>query len=90
MKNSELTHLMHAVLDNEAAPSAVHELERHLAADPEARAEFEELRRLFDGLAAIPQAFPPEGLVASVMANAFAAIGPRRRCRPTFDFVRCN
>ena len=51
------------------APDEAIELERLLAADPAARAEFDELRRLFAGLAGIPKAFPPEGLVASVMAE---------------------
>ncbi len=69
MKPSELTELMHAVLDGEATAAETRELERHLAADPEARAEFDSLRALFDELKGVPQAFPPEGLVASVMAD---------------------
>ncbi len=69
MKNTDLTELMHAVLDGEATPGEAGELERLLAADPAARTRFDELRRLFDGLAAVPKAFPPEGLVASVMAG---------------------
>ena len=69
MNPSELTALMHAVLDGEATPAEARELERHLAADAEARAEFDSLRALFDELKGLPQAFPPEGLVASVMAG---------------------
>ena len=69
MKPSELTELMYAVLDGEATPAEARELERHLVAQPEARAEFDSLRALFDELKALPQAFPPEGLVASVMAD---------------------
>ena len=60
---------MHAVLDGEATPDETRELERQLAADPAARAEFDELRRLFDELSRVPKAYPPEGLVASVMAR---------------------
>ena len=69
MKPSELTTLMHAVLDGEATPAETRELERHLAAEPEARAEFDSLRALFDELKGVPQAFPPEGMFASVMAG---------------------
>jgi len=69
MKTSALTELMHTVLDGEATPDQAKELDRHLAADPVARDEFEELRRLFDGLSQVPQVYPPEGLVASVMAG---------------------
>ena len=60
---------MHAVLDGEATPAEARDLERRLAADAEARAEFDSLRALFDELKGLPQAFPPEGLVASVMAG---------------------
>ena len=69
MKISALTELMHTVLDGEATPDEARELDRRLAADPAARAEFEELRRLFDELSHVPQVYPPEGLVASVMAG---------------------
>jgi hypothetical protein len=78
MNHSELIQLMHAVLDGEATRGEIVELERLLAADPAARAEFKELRWLFDGLSRVPRAFPPEGLVASVMANI-----PHRPSRPT-------
>jgi hypothetical protein len=69
MNSTELTLLMHAVLDGEATRQEAQALERRLADDPAARSEFDELRRLFDGLAAMPKAHPPEGLVASVMAR---------------------
>src|SRR5260221_2364886 len=69
MKPSELTALMHAVLDGEATPAEARALERRLAAEPEARAEFDSLRALFDELKGLPQAFPPEGRVAAVMAG---------------------
>src|SRR5258705_1026302 len=69
MKYSEHTPVMHAVLDGEATPGETRELERLLATDSTARAEFEDLKRLFEGLKAMPKEYPPEGLVASVMAN---------------------
>src|SRR3982751_1770576 len=71
MKNhSQLVLLMHAVLDGEATPDERRVLEAELSRDPSARAQFEELQYLFDGLRAVPQPFPPEGLVASVIARA--------------------
>jgi len=69
MNNSERARLMHTVLDGEATEAEARELDRLLAADPSARTEFEHLRQLFDGLRRVPKAFPPEGLVAAVMAN---------------------
>ena len=69
MNNPERARLMHTVLDGEATEAEARELERWLAADPAARTEFDHLRRLFDGLSRVPKAFPPEGLVAAVMAN---------------------
>ena len=68
MKITELTELMHAVLDGEATPDEARELERRLAADPAARADSTTSARLFDELSRVPKAYPPEGLVASVMA----------------------
>src|ERR1700682_1099649 len=79
MKDFERTQLMHAVLDGEAIPDEARELERLLAADPTARAQFEELSSLFDALSRVPKAFPPEGLVAAVMARV------RRRPAPADD-----
>src|SRR5262249_38595571 len=55
-------------------------LEHALAADPAARAQFEELKRLFAGLNGVPKAYPPEGLVASVLAR-MAQQPPRRQNR---------
>ena len=67
-KHSPLTELMHAVLDGEASAAEVHELERRLAADPAARAEFDDWQRLFHALGEVAQEHAPEGLVASVTA----------------------
>ena len=80
MKYSEHTPLMHAVLDGEATPGESAELTRLLASDPAAHAEFEDLQRLFEGLKGVPQPFPPEGLVYSVMAG-LPAYGSQRRAR---------
>ena len=79
MKDLERTQLMYVVLDGEATSDEARELDRLLAADPAARVEFEELRSLFEELSRVPKAFPPEGLVAAVMASV-----PRRPA-PTDD-----
>ena len=70
LKHSRLTELMHAVLDGEADGDEARQLELHLAADPAARAEFEEWKRLFTAMAEVPEEHAPEGLVASVSAAA--------------------
>ena len=69
-KHSELTERIQAVLDGVATPEQALELERQLAADASARAEFEQWHRLFVALERVPQASPPEGLVAAVTAAA--------------------
>ena len=66
LKHSPLTELMHAVLDGEASDAEARELEMRLAADPAARAEFEDWKRLFEALDAVPKEHAPEGLVASI------------------------
>jgi len=66
LKHSPLTELMHAVLDGEASNAEARELETRLAADPAARAEFEDWKRLFEALDAVPKEHAPEGLVASI------------------------
>ncbi len=77
MNHDETIQLMHAVLDGEATADESRALDRILAAEPALRAEYDELRRLFDGLSVVPKAFAPEGLVASVMAQI-----PERREEP--------
>jgi cytoskeletal protein RodZ len=69
MNERERARLMDTVLDGEATPSEVRELDRLLAIDSAARTEFEQLKKVFDALREVPQAFPPEGLVAAVLAN---------------------
>ena len=66
LKHSPLTELIHAVLDGEASDAEARELELRLAADPAARAEFEDWKRLFEALDAVPKEHAPEGLVASI------------------------
>ena len=67
--NRRLDELMQSVLDGEATPEEATELDHRLAADAAARGRFEELGRLFQSLREVPKAYPPEGLVASVLAN---------------------
>ena len=67
MKNMDRDKLMHAALDGDAMPEQARELDALLAADPAAREQFAELQRLFVALRQVPQAYPPEGLVARVM-----------------------
>ncbi|MGH8800705.1 MAG: anti-sigma factor family protein, partial [Casimicrobiaceae bacterium] len=69
MNASEANALMHAVLDGEATRSETAVLERELAEHPELNARFATLRNLFEDLRQVPMGYPPEGLVASVMAN---------------------
>src|SRR5258708_18187461 len=92
MTYPEPTDLMHMVLDGEATPGQTRELERLLAADAAARAEYVELQCIFDGLKGVPKAFPPEGLVASVMAALPAYVPVRRaqmgRIRQLFSMSR--
>ena len=73
-KHSQLTELMHAVLDGEATDGRRSaSSSARLAADPAARAEFEDWQRLFAALGAVPQEHAPEGLVASIAAAMPAA-----------------
>src|SRR5690349_4906883 len=67
-KHPSLTQLMHAVLDGEASGAEARELEMRLAADPAARAEFEEWKHLFEALHAMPKEHASEELVASITA----------------------
>ena len=76
MERSALIQRMHEVLDGAASADEARELEGLLASDPDARAQFEDLKRLFQGLNTMPMAVPPEGLVAAVLAKL-----PRRHTR---------
>ena len=69
MDHSEQMRLMHEVLDGAASPGEVQELDRLLSTDPSARALFEDLRRLFDCLKAMPKERAPEGMVDAVLAR---------------------
>jgi hypothetical protein len=81
MEHSELMRLMHEVLDGAASADGTRELDARLANDPEARAQFDELERLFAGLNTMPKALPPEGLVAAVLAKLPRQHGRRDRLR---------
>ena len=80
LKHSPLTELIHAVLDGEASDAEVRELEMRLAADPAARAEFEDWQRLFEALDAVPKEHVPEGLVASIVSAITERPYIRFRC----------
>ena len=69
MKTAEHDRLMQAVLDGEATPGESAELEASLAADPAARAASRNGECCSTACRACPTAFPPEGLVAAVMAD---------------------
>jgi anti-sigma factor RsiW len=85
MNHSQLQELMHTVLDGEATAEETRELEERLARDAKASAEFAALRYVFEGLRNVPQAFPPEGLVASVMANIPQTMPRRHRSDQLFS-----
>src|SRR4051812_33456014 len=67
--NEQTLKLMHAVLDREATPGEVRELERVLAADLQAQDRFRELQLFFDRLQKVPEADPPADLVDRVMGR---------------------
>jgi anti-sigma factor RsiW len=68
MDRTEMLQLMHAVLDGAASGEERAALDRVLARDPEALAEFEDMRRLFGALDAMPRVEPPDGFADGVMA----------------------
>ena len=74
-KHSPLTALIHAVLDGEASDAEKRELEMRLSADPAARAELEDWKRLFEALDAMPKEHAPEGLVAAITSAVPEAPG---------------
>ena len=59
MNHSQLTELMHAVLDGEATAAQKRELERRLTSDPAARLEYDALRAIFFDLKTLPSVYPP-------------------------------
>ncbi|MBS0326007.1 MAG: hypothetical protein JSS46_05595, partial [Proteobacteria bacterium] len=69
MNATDASALMHTVLDGEATPSEAADLQRELAGRPELREEYAALQGLFSDLQRLPMGYPPEGLVAAVMAN---------------------
>ncbi len=85
MNHAELVERIQAVLEGVALPEEVQELERRLAADASARAEFEQWQRLFVALDRVPQVSPPEGLVAAITAAAPQYSGSSRDADQLFD-----
>jgi hypothetical protein len=75
MKSDELLELMHEVLDGAASAKDSRKLDQLLSQDRVARAEYEDLRRLFTGLNTMPKQLPPEDLLSRVTAR----IPPARR-----------
>ena len=69
MNAASVTRLMHAVLDGEATPDEARDLDRLLEADQALRERFGEWRAIFEAMGRVSPAYPPEGLVAAVMAN---------------------
>ena len=88
MKPEDLQ-LMHEVLDGEASADDARVLNRLLAADPDARAEYEELRRLFEGLNSIRTTAPPDGLIAGCRPDATPAPAASS-IAPTFFTLACT
>ncbi len=68
MNKSVATDLIHSVLDGEATPDEIRELDRLLVRDAAARMECAALRGLFDEFALVPQHQPPEDLQERILA----------------------
>ncbi len=85
MTHAELVERIQAVLEGAASPAQRRELEQRLAADASARVEFEQWQRLFVALDRVPQATPPEGLVAAITAAAAQHFSPTRQTHQLFD-----
>jgi hypothetical protein len=88
MENTHIHALMHAVLDGEASEPQARELERALAADPAARARFEELKRLFVALEGVPEATPPADIVERILARTALARTTHSSPDQLFGFSR--
>jgi hypothetical protein len=68
MDRTEMLQLMHVVLDGAASGEERAALDRVVVEDPQARAEFESMRRLFGALDDMPRVEPPDGFADGVMA----------------------
>ena len=90
--------LMQDVLDGQASPEQIRELQAWLASTPEGRARFEELEGLFKSLGEVPDAAAPVGLKDQVIeairqSHGAMTLVPRPRparwapLRPAFLFV---
>jgi len=67
-QRSRHTALIHSVLDGQASEAETRALEAMLADDPALRAEYDDWKRLFLALDAMPREHAPEGLVAATIA----------------------
>lgn len=85
MTHAELIERIQLVLEGAASPAQQRELEQRLANDAAARAEFDQWQRLFLALDRVPQASPPEGLVASITAAASQHFSASRQPDQLFD-----
>ena len=95
MTHPEHIQLMHLVLDGEATPGEAQELARLLAADPAARAQYDELQRLFDGLKSVPEGVSARGAGSLGNGRPSARMPPAHPApasprTPTFLAVPCN
>jgi PPE-repeat protein len=81
MNRRQIDERMHLVLDGEATSTEARELESALAADPDARARFEDLQRLFRDLRRVPEAQPPPGFTER-MAKFRSEMSNSRGSRP--------
>src|SRR5262245_15806930 len=88
MDRRSLAEAMHAVLDGEATAQQKLALDQALATDAAAREEFQALRELFDRLEQEQAPHPPEGLVASVLAQARPQ--PAGGVRQLFQYLRVS
>lgn len=88
MNHTELVERIQAVLEGVASSEDARELERRLAADAFARAEFEQWQRLFLALDRVPKASPPEGLVAAITAAAVQRLGSMHGDDQLFERAR--
>jgi anti-sigma factor RsiW len=68
-QSQDTDELMHAVLDGECSLEQRAELDRLLAADPEARAKFSALRALFGAMSQLPEVEPPADLLDAALSR---------------------
>jgi len=90
MTSDELLELMHEVLDGAASAKDSRKLDQMLSQDPVARAEYDDLRRLFTGLNTMPKELPPEDLGSTVTARLHSARRQSDRRSQLFFALACT